>query len=82
MQAERGKHGQYIGKVELGSPAEAAGLRNGDRIVEVNGSRIDQDTHKQVRAKQRQSRSRLSLHEITSYTAGCVIWQYDKYNLK
>jgi len=48
MQAERGKHGQYIGKVESGSPAEAAGLRDGDRIVEVNGSSIDHDTHKQV----------------------------------
>ena len=48
MQAERGKHGQYIGKVESGSPAEAAGLRDGDRIVEVNGSKIDHDTHKQV----------------------------------
>ena len=48
MQAERGRHGQYIGKVEPGSPAEAAGLRDGDRIVEVNGSNIDGDSHKQV----------------------------------
>jgi len=48
MQAERGKLGQYIGKVEPGSPAEAAGLRDGDRIVEVNGSNVDHDTHKQV----------------------------------
>ena len=28
--------GQYIGKIDGGSPAEAAGLREGDRIVEVN----------------------------------------------
>jgi len=48
MQVERGKHGQYVGKVESGSPAEAAGLRDGDRIVEVNGSNTDHDTHKQV----------------------------------
>ena len=27
--------GQYIGKIDGGSPAEAAGLREGDRIVEV-----------------------------------------------
>ena len=51
MQAERGRHGQYVGNVEPGSPAEAAGLRDGDRIVEVNDSNIDDDTHKQV-AKQ------------------------------
>jgi len=48
MQAERGRRGQYVGKVEAGSPAEAAGLRDGDRIVEVNGSSVDHDTHKQV----------------------------------
>ena len=48
MQAERGRHGQYVGKVEAGSPAEAAGLRDGDRIVEVNGFSVDHDTHKQV----------------------------------
>ena len=28
--------GQYIGKIDGGSPAEAAGLCEGDRIVEVN----------------------------------------------
>ena len=27
--------GQYIGKIDGGSPAEAAGLHEGDRIVEV-----------------------------------------------
>jgi hypothetical protein len=48
MQAERGKPGQYIGKVDSGSPAEAAGLREGDRIVEVNGTNVEQDTHRQV----------------------------------
>ena len=52
MQAERGKNGQFIGKVDAGSAAEAAGLRDGDRIVEVNASNIDHDTHKQVRSIQ------------------------------
>ena len=31
-----GMSGQYIGKIDGGSPAEAAGLCEGDRIVEVN----------------------------------------------
>uniref|UniRef100_A0A023F7J4 Putative na+/h+ exchange regulatory cofactor nhe-rf1-like protein n=1 Tax=Triatoma infestans TaxID=30076 RepID=A0A023F7J4_TRIIF len=48
LHAEKGKPGQYIGKVDEGSPAEAAGLKEGDRIIEVNGINIAQDNHKQV----------------------------------
>lgn len=48
LHAEKGKPGQYIGKVDDGSPAEAAGLRQGDRILEVNGESIANKTHKEV----------------------------------
>lgn len=48
LHAEKGKPGQYIGKVDDGSPAESAGLKHGDRILEVNGSSIGSETHKQV----------------------------------
>ncbi|KAJ8950362.1 hypothetical protein NQ314_007897 [Rhamnusium bicolor] len=48
LHAEKGKPGQYIGKVDEGSPAEAAGLRQGHRILEVNGESIANKTHKQV----------------------------------
>jgi hypothetical protein len=48
LHAEKGKPGQYIGKVDEGSPAEAAGLKQGDRIVEVNGVNIANENHKQV----------------------------------
>ena len=48
LHAERTRPGQFIGKVDEGSPAEAAGLREGDRIVEVNGVNISQENHKQV----------------------------------
>lgn len=48
LHAEKGKPGQYIGKVDDNSPAEAAGLRQGDRILEVNGESISTKTHKQV----------------------------------
>lgn len=48
LHAEKGKSGQYIGKVDEGSPAEAAGLRQGDRILEVNGESIVNKNHKQV----------------------------------
>lgn len=48
LHAEKGKPGQYIGKVDEGSPAETAGLRQGDRILEVNGVSIRNENHKQV----------------------------------
>lgn len=48
LHAEKGKPGQYIGKVDEGSPAELAGLRQGDRIIEVNAVNIGRETHKEV----------------------------------
>ena len=48
LHAEKSRPGQFVGKVDSGSPAEAAGLREGDRIVEVNGVNISHENHKQV----------------------------------
>ena len=48
LHAEKGKAGQYIGKVDDNSPAETANLQPGDRIVEVNGVNIGNENHKQV----------------------------------
>ena len=48
LHAEKGKPGQYIGKVDEHSPAESSGLRQGDRILEVNSQSINAETHKQV----------------------------------
>lgn len=48
LHAEKGRPGQYIGKVDENSPAESSGLRQGDRILEVNSVNIGAETHKQV----------------------------------
>ena len=48
LHAEKSKPGQFIGKVDDDSPAEAAGLKEGDRIIEVNGVNINHENHKQV----------------------------------
>ncbi|KAG8230207.1 hypothetical protein J437_LFUL009268 [Ladona fulva] len=48
LHAEKGVPGQYIGKVDQGSPAEATGLKQGDRIVEVNDVNITTESHKAV----------------------------------
>lgn len=48
LHGEKGKTGQYIRKVERASPAEASGLRAGDRVVEVNGVNVEKEPHHQV----------------------------------
>ena len=45
LHAEKGKPGQFIGKVDDGSPSDAGGLREGDRIVEVNGNSVSSESH-------------------------------------
>ncbi|KAG8007043.1 Na(+)/H(+) exchange regulatory cofactor NHE-RF2 [Nibea albiflora] len=48
LHGEKGKSGQFIRKVEPGSPAEASGLRAGDRVVAVNGVNVEKETHHQA----------------------------------
>ena len=48
LHAERSKMGQHIGKVDANSPAESAGLLEGDRIIEVNYVNISNENHQQV----------------------------------
>ncbi|XP_017478393.1 PREDICTED: Na(+)/H(+) exchange regulatory cofactor NHE-RF1 [Rhagoletis zephyria] len=48
LHSEKVKPGQFIGKVDVNSPAEASGLKEGDRIIEVNGVNISGESHKQV----------------------------------
>jgi len=48
LHAERGKPAQYIGKVDAQSPAEAAGLLEGDRIVAVNRVDVTGEPHQDV----------------------------------
>lgn len=48
LHAEKTKAGQYIGKVDDDSPAKLAGLREGDKIIEVNSVNISNENHRQV----------------------------------
>ena len=48
LQAEEGRKGHFIGRVDAGSPAEAAGLRPGDSIIEVNDANVQSEIHSQV----------------------------------
>ena len=51
LTSQRNKPGQFISSVDPESAAEAAGLKVGDRIVEVNGVNVGLENHKQVVAR-------------------------------
>ncbi|XP_075880188.1 Na(+)/H(+) exchange regulatory cofactor NHE-RF2 isoform X1 [Nelusetta ayraudi] len=71
LHGEKGKSGQFIRKVEAGSPAEAAGLRAGDRLVAVNGVNVERETHHQVvqRIKAVENRTRLLVVDPETHDA-------------
>ncbi|KAK7161176.1 hypothetical protein R3I94_003993 [Phoxinus phoxinus] len=48
LHGERNSGAQFIRKIEPGSPSDLAGLRSGDRVVEVNGENVEGETHHQV----------------------------------
>jgi len=48
LQTDKKEAVQIIGKIDEGSPAEAAGLKNGDRIIEINGVNVTRENHTQV----------------------------------
>ena len=58
LHCESNRSGQFIGKVDPNSPAESAGLRENDRIIEVNYVPIGSEKHKQVVARIKEGVSR------------------------
>lgn len=66
LHAERSKPGQFIGKIDDASPAQLAGLREGDRIVEVNGVNINNENHCQVveRIKSKPNETKLLVVDV------------------
>ena len=62
LHSDRNKSGQYIGKVDPDSPAESAGLRKNDRIIEVNYAPIGNETHRQVVTRIKEGVTRNGIH--------------------
>ncbi|MGH0115419.1 UNVERIFIED_CONTAM: hypothetical protein FKN15_000054 [Acipenser sinensis] len=48
LHSEKSKPGQYIRSVDTGSPADKAGLKTQDRLIEVNGVNIEDLKHSEV----------------------------------
>uniref|UniRef100_A0A8C6TZU7 Na(+)/H(+) exchange regulatory cofactor NHE-RF n=1 Tax=Neogobius melanostomus TaxID=47308 RepID=A0A8C6TZU7_9GOBI len=61
LHGEKGKTGQFIRLVEADTPAEAAGLKAGDRLAFVNGASVEGESHSQVVARIRATSGALEL---------------------
>jgi len=68
LHAEKNKPGQFIGKVDPYSPSEAAGLKEFDKIIEVNGVNISQENHKQVVQRIKADPNQTSLLVLDAHT--------------
>lgn len=51
LRLEHGEDGHLIRCLEKGGQAELAGMKDGDRILCVNGTFVDMMSHKEVRYK-------------------------------
>lgn len=69
LHGEKGKTGQFIRLVEPDTPASAAGLRAGDRLMFVNGENVEGESHQQVVAKIRVTVGALELIVVDADTA-------------
>ncbi|NXL65652.1 NHRF1 protein, partial [Chordeiles acutipennis] len=68
LHGEKGKPGQFIRLVEVGSPAERSGLRAGDRLLEVDGQNVERESHQQVVERIRAAAGTVSLLVVDSVT--------------
>ncbi|KAF1374290.1 hypothetical protein PFLUV_G00248430 [Perca fluviatilis] len=69
LHGEKGKTGQFIRLVEPDTPASAAGLLAGDRLVFVNGESVEGESHQQVVARIRSTTGALEIIVVDDETA-------------
>ncbi|XP_028847712.1 Na(+)/H(+) exchange regulatory cofactor NHE-RF3 isoform X1 [Denticeps clupeoides] len=71
LRVERYEKGHLIRSLEMGGPAELAGLKDGDRIIRVNGVFVDNLEHSQVADLVKKSGTTVALHVLSeeSYKA-------------
>lgn len=48
LRVEHAVEGHLIRCLEMGGPAELSGMKDGDRVLQVNGTPVDELTHSEV----------------------------------
>ncbi|XP_022055050.1 Na(+)/H(+) exchange regulatory cofactor NHE-RF3 [Acanthochromis polyacanthus] len=72
LRVEHGEEGHLIRCLEMGGPAELAGMKDGDRVLRVNGAFVDAVPHSAVVEMVRDSGSSVTFHILdeASYKQG------------
>ncbi|XP_051998635.1 Na(+)/H(+) exchange regulatory cofactor NHE-RF3-like isoform X1 [Xyrauchen texanus] len=64
LRVEHGEEGHLIRALEMGGPAELAGMKDGDRIIRVNGTFVDNMEHSKVADMVRKSGVTVTFHVL------------------
>ncbi|KAM9449064.1 Na(+)/H(+) exchange regulatory cofactor NHE-RF3-like isoform 1-T2 [Salvelinus alpinus] len=69
LRVEQGEDGHLIRNLERGSPATLVGLKDGDRILRVNGTYVDEMDHSRVVDLVKESGASVTFHvlDVASY---------------
>ncbi|XP_017326324.2 Na(+)/H(+) exchange regulatory cofactor NHE-RF3 [Ictalurus punctatus] len=68
LRVEEGEEGHLVRALEMGGPAELAGLKDGDRIIRVNGTFVDNLEHNLVAEMVKKSGLTVTFHVLGDET--------------
>lgn len=74
--AEKTPSGSFVGHVDDWSPAEAGGLRPGDRLIEINGVNVETEPHSAITERIMASADRLELLVVDDASDRYIIYYY------
>lgn len=82
LHEQKNRPGHIIGSVDPGSPAEASGMRKGDKVIEVNGHNVLESSHHNVVEHIKQYEDHVDLlvvdSEAENYYKDNAIWVHSK----
>ncbi|KAM9804908.1 Na(+)/H(+) exchange regulatory cofactor NHE-RF3 [Neosynchiropus ocellatus] len=64
MKIESGEDGHLVRSLEMGGPAQLAGMKDGDRVIRVNGTFVDGMSHSEVVEMVRNSGPTVTFHTL------------------
>lgn len=71
LRIEKDTDGHLVRVIEKGSPAEKAGLQDGDRVLRINGVFVDKEEHMQVSGHLEFLEDLFSPYISDDFSSGC-----------